>query len=265
MAILDEIVAHKRTEVASKKDLYPIKLLERSIYYQTPVVSLKKYLSRNDRVGVIAEIKRQSPSRGIINEHISVEQLSIGYMQSGASALSVLTDAKFFGGKNEDLTVARKFNFCPILRKEFIIDEYQIIEAKSIGADAILLIAKILTPKEIANFSSVAKKLGLEVLLEVHSEKELLDNVEQNIDIFGVNNRNLDTLAVDVKLSLELAAKIPSMAVKISESGIESAETIRSLKSAGYSGFLIGETFMKTSSPEKACARLISEVLSQPG
>jgi len=260
MAILDEIVSHKRFEVNSNKEIYPVKLLEQSIFFQAKAVSLKKYLTRKDKVGIIAEIKRRSPSRGALNENISVEKLSIAYMQAGASALSILTDNKYFGGKNEDLSIARKFNFCPILRKEFIIDEYQIVEAKSIGADVILLIARILTPQIVQDFSRFAKQLGLEVLLEVHSERELFDNICPDIDIVGVNNRNLDTLSLDTKLSFELAEKVPQEFLKISESGIDSAQLIKDLLKAGYSGFLIGETFMKTTQPEKACARLIREI-----
>src|SRR3954468_733795 len=141
MNILDQIISHKRKEVDERKSLYPLKLLEKSIYYNSPVVSLKKYLLREDKVGIIAEIKRKSPSRGMINQHVSIERTSIGYMQAGASALSVLTDKEYFGGTNEDLNTARKFNYCPILRKDFFIDEYQIYEAKSIGADVVLLIA----------------------------------------------------------------------------------------------------------------------------
>src|SRR5688572_23780862 len=146
MNILDEIVKHKEKEVSEAKALYPVKLLEQSIFFSSPAVSLKKYIQREDKTGIIAEFKRKSPSKGIINAHASVERTAIGYMQAGASALSVLTDKQFFGGSNEDLTTARKYNFCPIIRKDFTIDEYQIIEAKSIGADAILLIAAVLDP-----------------------------------------------------------------------------------------------------------------------
>src|SRR5690606_15427730 len=144
MNILDEIVAHKRKETDERKSLYPVRLLEQSIFFTTPCVSMRHYIRRPDKSGIIAEIKRKSPSKGIINAHVSVERVSIGYMQAGASAISVLTDQKYFGGSNDDLKTARKFNFCPILRKDFTIDEYQIIEAKSIGADVILLIAAAL-------------------------------------------------------------------------------------------------------------------------
>ena len=145
MTILEQIIEHKRKEVVQRKELYPIKLLEKSIYFSSPTVSLKQYLVREDKIGIIAEIKRRSPSLGMINAYVDVERTSIGYMQAGASAISVLTDQTFFAGKNEDLTIARKFNYCPILRKDFTVDEYQIIEAKSIGADAILLLANVLT------------------------------------------------------------------------------------------------------------------------
>jgi len=157
MQILEEIIAYKRKQVEEQKGLFPAKLLEKSIFFDTPTVSLTKYLLREDRWGIIAEIKRKSPSQGIINDNVSVERISIGYMQAGASALSVLTDHKYFGGSNQDLTDARTFNFCPILRKDFTVDEYQIIEAKSIGADAILLIAAALTPSEVRKLTAFAR------------------------------------------------------------------------------------------------------------
>src|SRR5688572_19414319 len=193
MNILDEIIAYKKTEVATRKSLYPVKLLEQSIYFSTQPVSLGKYIQREDKSGIIAEIKRKSPSKGIINPYVSVERTSIGYMQAGASALSVLTDKNFFGGSNEDLTTARKFNFCPIIRKDFTIDEYQVIEAKAIGADAILLIAAVVEPKQSKELAALAHSLGMEVLLEVHDETELKQNLEAGADMIGVNNRNLKT------------------------------------------------------------------------
>ncbi|MES2732615.1 MAG: indole-3-glycerol phosphate synthase TrpC [Bacteroidota bacterium] len=260
MDILDQIIAHKRTEVAERKSLYPVKLLESSIYFQTPTVSLKKYLLRPDKSGIIAEIKRKSPSKGMINRYVSVERTSIGYMQAGASALSVLTDLQFFGGKNEDLTTARKFNFCPILRKDFTIDEYQIIEAKSIGADAILLIAAVLEPKEVERLAQTAHSLGLEVLLEVHNLQELEASLSPHIDLVGVNNRNLKDFSVSIETSIELANAIPGEFIKISESGISQPQTIRRLQEVGYKGFLMGETFMKNSRPEKACADFVESL-----
>lgn len=265
MNILDQIIAHKLTEVEERRGLYPVKLLENSVYFQSQPVSLKKYLLRPDKVGIIAEIKRKSPSKGMINRYVSIERTSIGYMQAGASALSVLTDTQFFGGKNEDLTTARKFNFCPILRKDFIIDEYQILEAKALGADVILLIAAVLDNEKITKLAQFAHTLGLEVLLEVHDKEELNRSLSPHVDLIGVNNRNLKDFQVSVDISLQLGDLIPNEFVKISESGISSAQTILSLRSAGYRGFLIGETFMKNSRPEKACADFIEEIRQLEG
>lgn len=256
MSILDEIVNHKKKEVEERKSLYPVKLLERSIYFDTRPVSLKKYLLRPDKSGIIAEFKRKSPSKGMINEFASVEQVTVGYMQAGASALSVLTDENFFGGKNNDLTEARKFNYCPILRKDFIISDYQVVEAKSIGADVILLIAACLSEAEALSLARVAKSLELEVLMEVHNTEELT-KVNSYIDVVGVNNRNLNNFEVSIDTSKQLAEKIPDDFLKISESGIDNPEAIHELKAIGYIGFLIGETFMKTSRPEKACKGFI--------
>jgi indole-3-glycerol phosphate synthase len=260
MNILDKIIEHKRTEVAGRKSLYPTQLLEQSIYFATQPVSLKKYIQRVDKSGIIAEIKRKSPSKGIINPHVSIERTSIGYMQAGASALSILTDKEFFGGSNDDLTVARKFNFCPILRKDFTIDEYQVIEAKSIGADAILLIAAALEPKRLKDLAAFAHSFNLEVLLEVHNEEELAANVDAGADLIGVNNRNLKTFELSVEVSKRLAEHIPASVVKVSESGIESIDTILELKKFGYEGFLMGQNFMQHSRPEVACKEFIDDL-----
>lgn len=260
MGILDEIVAHKRTEVTESKELYPVKLLERSPYFASETVSLRTYLQRPDSAGIIAEIKRRSPSKGALHPHLSVEQLSIGYMQAGASALSILTERRYFGGSPEDLKIARRFNFCPILRKDFIFDEYQVLESKSIGADVILLIARMLTLAELKELTRVAQSLGLEVLVEVHHEEELDRALESGADIIGVNNRNLDTLEMDVGTSFRLIKKIPADRVRISESGISEASTIADLRRAGFQGFLIGESFLKGPKPERSCQKLVSEV-----
>jgi indole-3-glycerol phosphate synthase len=257
---LDIIIAHKRKEVAERKMLYPEALLETSIYFSTPTVSLSKYLLREDKSGIIAEIKRKSPSKGEINPGVSVERTSIGYMQAGASALSILTDQQFFGGTNEDLTLARKFNFCPILRKDFTIDEYQILEAKSIGADAILLIAAALTPQKVRQLAQKARSLGLEVLLEVHNKEELESSYCPEVNVLGVNNRDLKTFEVRLQTSLELLPNIPSEVVPIAESGIRKAEDLLTLKNAGFKGFLIGEQFMKNSRPHMACKEFIDQV-----
>ena len=260
MNILDKIVAHKQQEVAERKSLYPVKLLEKSIYFSSDIVSLKKYLLREDKVGIIAEIKRKSPSKGMLHEFVSIEQTSIGYMQGGASALSILTDTEFFGGKNEDLTAARKFNFCPILRKDFTIDEYQIVEAKSIGADAILLIAAALTPEKLEALAKFAKSLGMEVLMEVHNGDELKSHLNQYLDVVGVNNRDLKTFEVSFETSIQLAGQIPDQFVKISESGISDPEAVIKLMSHGFQGFLIGEYFMSHSRPGAACAEFVKQI-----
>lgn len=260
MNILDKIVEYKRKEVEERRSLYPTKLLEQSIYFSTQPVSLKKYVQRPDLTGIIAEFKRMSPSKGVINKHAQVERTTIGYMQAGASALSVLTDKPSFGGANEDLTIARKYNYCPILRKDFTINEYQIIEAKSIGADAILLIAAVMDGKQSKTLVDFAHSLGLEVLLEVHDEDELQQHIESNADLIGVNNRNLKNFEVSIEISKRLAPLIPASMVKVSESGITSPNTIIELKKFGYEGFLMGENFMKHSRPEKAALEFISEL-----
>lgn len=260
MDILEKILRHKKVEVAERKSLIPIKLLEKSIYFEGAAVSLKKYLLREDKTGIIAEFKRESPSKGLINKHADMERTTIGYMQAGASALSILTDTAFFGGKNDDLITARKFNFCPILRKDFIIDEYQIIEAKSIGADAILLIAAALRPSELLKLAAFAQSLGLEVLMEVHNEDELVANINQSLDAIGVNNRNLKTFETNIDTSKHLASKIPQEFIKVSESGIDDPNTICELRNHGFQGFLIGETFMKESRPDLAAANFMEQL-----
>lgn len=261
--ILDDIIAHKRQEVAERKSLYPTKLLEQTKYFDTPTVSMSRYLKRSDLDGIIAEIKRRSPSQGDINPYVSVEKVSIGYMQAGASALSVLTDAQFFGGKNEDLTLARRMNYCPILRKDFTIDEYQIVEARSIGADAILLIAACLSPEEIQRLTAFAKELGLEVLLEVHNKEELERSLNDQVDLVGVNNRNLRDFTVNINTSLELADLIPDSFTKVAESGLSDPKEVIKLRKAGFQGFLMGQRFMETAQPEKACARFIEQLRAE--
>jgi len=260
MSILNQIVADKKKEVEERKALFPVKLLEQSPYFEGKVVSMSQYLKRPDKVGIIAEFKRQSPSKGIINNKVNVERVSIGYMQAGVAGLSILTDKKYFGGKSEDLTTARSFNFCPILRKDFIIDEYQLIESKSIGADLILLIAACLTPGEIKNLAAMARDLGMEVLLEVHNKEELEQSLTDEVNIVGVNNRDLNTFVTDVNTSKALAELIPDNFLKISESGISDPQTVVDLMGHGFEGFLIGENFMKTTSPERACRNFVKGI-----
>ena len=264
--ILDKIITHKRQEVLDRQALVPVKLLEKSLYIDSQPLSLRQYLLRDDLSGIIAEFKRKSPSKGVLNAHAPVERTTLGYMQAGASALSVLTDTEFFGGKNEDLTIARRYNFCPILRKDFVVDEYQILEAKSIGADAVLLIAAVLSGEEVLRLGRFAKSLGLEVLLEIHSAEELDKTLHPDaVSVVGVNNRNLHDFSVSLDTSGELAQRIPNEYVKVTESGLSSAADIEALRAVGYRGFLIGETFMRHGRPEKACAALVQQLRATVG
>lgn len=260
MNILEQIVAQKRLEVERKKSAVGIRALEQNNFFSRPTVSLRGALMEAGSKGIIAEFKRRSPSKGVINANASLEETTQGYVQAGASALSVLTDSEFFGGSNEDLSAARSVNACPILRKDFTIGEYQITEAKSIGADAILLIAAVLDPTTSKRLAAFAHSLGLEVLLEVHNESELLASLECGADLVGVNNRDLKTFQVSTEVSKKLAPLIPDDVVKVSESGISNPETIRDLSTYGYRGFLIGENFMKTPSPQMAAAEFIRRI-----
>lgn len=258
--ILSKIIDHKKSEVEQRKALYPVALLEKTIFFSSPTVSMKHYLLREDKHGIIAEIKRKSPSKGYIHPYINVEELSVGYMQSGASALSVLTDEEFFGGSKHDLITARKHNYCPILRKDFIIDEYQLFEARSWGADVVLLIAAALSPEKCRQLTAKARDMGLEVLLEVHNQEEADQYLHENVTILGVNNRDLKTFETSLETSVKIARKLPGEVVKISESGIRNADDILMLREHGFKGFLIGETFMRESQPQVACAKLIAEL-----
>lgn len=257
--ILDKIIEHKEKEVKNRIEITPLKKLINSKHYNVKCLSMVDYLNREGASGIIAEIKRQSPSKGVFKADIDVEKLSIAYMQAGASALSVLTDKKFFGGTNEDLLKVRKFNLCPILRKDFIISDYQIHEAKAIGADVILLIASVLGKEKINEFTLLAKELGLEVLLEVHDESEI-DYYVSQIDLLGVNNRNLNNFETTIEKSLSIFSKLPVEACLISESGIRTAKDVKTLKELGYQGFLIGETFMSKAFPGKALEDLVKRL-----
>jgi indole-3-glycerol phosphate synthase len=258
MNILDKITAHKRTEVEARKQSVSIKKLEQSPLFNRQPFSATTFIK--EKTGIIAEFKRQSPSLGIIHPNPDIETITKGYVSAGVSAISVLTDVNFFGGSNADLMAARSFNDIPLLRKDFMIDEYQIIEAKAIGADFILLIAACLSPKEIQQFAKLAQSLGMQVLLEVHNQAELERSLCENIDLVGVNNRDLTTFTLDLNHSYNLVNQIPNDFLKISESGISNPKTIMELRKAGFDGFLIGESFMKTEEPEKACEVFIEEI-----
>jgi indole-3-glycerol phosphate synthase len=260
MNILDKIVVNKKKEVRRAKSRTSYTRLEESDFFSRECYSFKDFLLDPERTGIIAEFKRKSPSKGIINDKVSVKTVTNAYADAGASALSVLTDKDFFMGKKADLIAARQANTIPVLRKDFMIDEYQIIEAKSMGADIILLIAAILTPAEIQTLASLSKSLGLNVLLEVHNLEELQRSINPNIDAVGVNNRNLADFTVSVETSYQLAPHIPSEFLKISESAISNPETIKQLKTAGFQGFLIGENFMKQEDPGKAIRDFVSEL-----
>jgi len=259
MTILDKIVNYKKKEVVGAKLMVPLSELEQMTYFYRQTYKMTDFIADSERTGIIAEFKRKSPSKGIINDKISVEEVTQGYASHGASALSVLTDSHFFGGSVNDLLAARKVNQIPILRKEFIIDEYQIYEAKAIGADAILLIAAIIGKKQAKRFAKKARELGLQVLMELHDEEEL-DKLNEYLDIVGVNNRNLKDFVVDLKHSVKLAEKIPNNFIKISESGISTPDDVIFLKQHGFNGFLIGENFMKTGNPARAFATFVESV-----
>lgn len=260
MNILDTIIAHKKTEVEQRKSTTPVKVLEQQPLFGQKPFPMSAFIRNPERSGIIAEIKRRSPSKGDINPGVSVAQVSVGYEQAGASAISVLTDAKFFGGSTQDLITARQLNQIPILRKDFTIDEYQVVEAKAMGADAILLIAAALDPTSVKALATLAHSLGLQVLLEVHDERELEVNKDADVDLIGVNNRNLKTFELNVDVSRRLAPMIPDRVVKVSESGIESVDTIADLKTYGFEGFLMGQNFMQHENPEVACRTFISQL-----
>ena len=257
MSILKEIVINKRKEIDYFKKNNPISKIEKSEYFNREVLSLKKSL--NEKSGIISEFKRKSPSKPYINLNADIFPITRGYELSNSSGISILTDSKYFGGSNKDITSIRSQINIPILRKDFILDEYQIIESKSLGADIILLIAACLSEEEVKNLSKFAKSFNLQVILELHSEEEL-SYLCDSIDVVGVNNRNLKTFKTDINNSIYLASKISSNFLKISESGISNSTEIFLLKEYGYDGFLIGENFMRNDDPVSACNDFIKEL-----
>ncbi|WP_062059860.1 indole-3-glycerol phosphate synthase TrpC [Aquimarina longa] len=261
MNILDKIVADKHREVSLKKTLIPSKQLEQSALFDRSENSLTSAL-RNSSTGIIAEHKRRSPSKAVINQKVSVQDVASGYQTAGACGMSILTDGKYFGGSLDDLILGRAATTMPLLRKEFIIDEYQLLEAKAYGADVILLIAAVLSRKEIKFLSEFAKSLSLDVLLEVHNQEELEKSIMPSLDMLGVNNRNLKTFEVSTDISKSLSTLIPDEFVKVSESGISSIDAINDLQQYGYKGFLIGENFMKTENPGASATEFIKALHS---
>ncbi len=263
MNILDKIVERKKVEVADRKSKRTLKELEASPLFSAANLSLKKFLLDPERTGIIAEFKKKSPSKGIINANALPEVVTKQYEEAGASAVSVLTDIDFFGGSDEDLARARKAINIPILRKDFIVDEYQIVEAKAMGANVILLIAACLPTEQVKQFSEFTHSLGMEVLLEVHNEEELFANLYPSIDVVGVNNRNLKDFSVSIETSIRLAELIPAHYLKISESGISDVASITKLRDQGFNGFLIGENFMRTADPGEAMKKFVKEIKEQ--
>ncbi len=261
MNILDKIIAEKKREVELKKKVVSVNQLETTDLFNSRTKSLSKILA-NSNIGIIAEHKRRSPSKNVINFNHTVEDVVLGYQNAGVCGISVLTDGKYFGGNLDDLILTKATVNIPILRKEFIIDEYQILEAKANGADVILLIAAVLTRDEIQHLSQFAQSLGLEVLLEVHNREELEKSIMPSLNMIGVNNRNLKTFEVSLNYSKELSQHIPDEFVKVSESGISSIEAVEELQQFGYQGFLMGEHFMKTDNPGNEVKLFIQKLLS---
>jgi indole-3-glycerol phosphate synthase len=248
-------------EVKYLKKFLPLTELKNLIHLGYQPNSMRKALLSEGASGIIAEFKRRSPSKGIINDSLSPEIVTMGYAEAGASGLSVLTEDEHFGGGNKDFIEARKANpFIPMLRKDFIVDEYQIYESKILKADVILLIAAVLDKVTINEFVTLAHSLRMEVLLELHDEEEL-EKLDERADMIGINNRNLKDFSVDLDRSVKLLEKLPKEAVKVSESGISDPGTVNNLRLKGFNGFLMGENFMKANNPADACQKFIANLV----
>jgi indole-3-glycerol phosphate synthase len=263
MNILETICARKRLEVARQKEIIPLSQLENYLDFQNQEKRSFKQSLTDSSWGIIPEFKRRSPSKGWIHRDADVEKTVRGYCESGASAVSVLTDEPFFGGDFSDFKKARNILKIPLLRKDFIVDEYQIFQSARMGADVILLIAACLTPEEALRFSTTAHELGMETLLEIHREKEL-EYIQPMIDAVGINNRNLKTFVTDIRHTIRLAHRIPEEYVKISESGISDIQTVIHLRNEGFKGFLMGENFMKTENPAQTFRAFMADLESPP-
>ncbi len=257
--ILDEIVAHKKTEVATRQEWRPISALEEEIQQCAQPRSLAGALQTGPSIRIIAEIKKASPSAGMIAGDIAPEQVATEYEMGGAAAISVLTDQEFFAGNIEFLPLVKRSVSLPVLRKDFVIDPYQVYESRAYGADAILLIAAILEPGELKTLLSLTHELGMEALVEVHDEPELSTVLEAGAGIIGINNRNLKTFTVSLETTFELCRRIPAGKIIVSESGIKTRADILRLEAAGVHAVLIGETLMRASDRTRALQELLGE------
>ncbi len=259
--ILDTIIEAKKKEIEKYKPLSSVERFKRDgFFWEIANRSLVQSLLAPGSTGIIAEFKRKSPSKGWFKtKELEVEPVVVPYNNLGAAGISVLTDGEFFGGDLDDLIQTKVVSDIPVLRKDFIVDPWQIAEAKAFGADVILLIAACLSPAEVKSLAAYTKSIGLEVLLEVHNEEEL-GHICDEVDMVGVNNRNLKTFEVDINISLELINKIPTNKPAVAESGISNIETIVTLRQAGFRGFLIGETFMKEPHPGKAFEKFVNDL-----
>ncbi len=257
MDLLSKIIERKRSEVLKTKTETPLSKLKEMPFYDRKRASLKSKLVAPGSSRIIAEIKRASPSRGLLHPDLDVLEVAKGYEEAGVSGISILTDYEGFGGSIDDILLVREHVSSPILRKDFIVDFYQIDEARAIGADVILIIASALTPETARELSHYAKESGMEVLLEVHEASELRTHENPYADFIGVNNRNLKTLEIDLATSFSLISEIPADRISISESGISDPGTITELARVGFGGFLIGENFMKSEDPVQACKDFI--------
>lgn len=258
MTILDKIIATKKEEVKTAKRKISISGLSDSEFFAHESFSLKK--SVKEKTGIIAEFKRQSPSKGIINDKVKPLEVVSAYEKFGASGISILTDTPYFGGSFQDLISVRNEIKIPILRKDFMIDEYQFFEAKSWGADVVLLIAACLSPSQVQEYTELAHELGMEVLLEIHTEEEL-KHFNQNIDLVGINNRNLKDFKVDLEHSVRLKNLLPKDTLSVAESGIYSLKDFQFLKEKGFDAFLMGEFFMKNDNPAHAFEEFSKQIL----
>ncbi len=257
MNILDQIIARKKEEISLSKSQVSLEDLKNSAFFERKTFSLKDTLVQKS--GIIAEFKRKSPSKGIMNNQSDVLEVAKTYEKCGASGISILTDSDFFGGNFDDILKIRNEIQRPILRKDFMIDEYQFYEAKSIGADVVLLIAACLSPVQVQEFTELSHELGLEVLLEIHTEEEL-KCFNKNIDLVGINNRNLQDFKVDLQHSVDLKNLLPAGTLSIAESGIYSVQDYQFLKSKGFDGFLMGEYFMKNENPGQKFEEFLSHL-----